>query len=99
MLTVILALTAGAVAGYLGIFKTAARYVAGPLSTAGVVLLLFFLGAKIGADREIMNGLAVMGLEALAYAMATIAGSLLVVGAWQLLERRTRKDKQEREGA
>ncbi len=76
MLTVILALTAGAVAGYLGIFKTAAWYVAGPpLSTAGVVLLLFFLGAKIGADREIMNGLAVMGLEALAYAMATIAGS------------------------
>jgi hypothetical protein len=63
------------------------------------VLLLFFLGAKIGADREIMNGLAVMGLEALAYAMATIAGSLLVVGAWQSLERRTRKDKQEREGA
>lgn len=99
MLTVILSLAAGGIAGYLNLFKNAGRYLAGPVSTAGVALLLFFMGAKIGADREIMNNLGIMGLEALVYAAAAIAGSLLVVWLGQRLLAAEKTGRSEGEGA
>ena len=49
--------------GYLGLLGSKAR-LAGPLASAGVILLLFLMGAKIGFDEEIMGSLAVMGLQA-----------------------------------
>ncbi|HHV07367.1 MAG TPA: lysine exporter LysO family protein [Firmicutes bacterium] len=98
MIQVILALGIGVLAGYFNLFKSAGRYIAGPVSTAGVVLLLFFMGAKIGADREIMNNLGIMGLEALVYAVTAIMGSLLMVWAWQFLEQRKTEGQKEGEG-
>jgi len=98
VLTVILSLAAGAIVGYLGLLGSKAR-LAGPLASAGVILLLFLMGAKIGFDEEIMGSLAVMGLQALAYAVATIAGSILLVWLWQLVEKRRQKGEAEREEA
>jgi hypothetical protein len=92
VLQVILALGVGALAGYFNLFKDAGRYIAGPVSTAGVALLLFFMGAKIGSDKQIMSGLAIMGLEALVYAAAAIVGSLLVVWVGQCLLRMKKAD-------
>lgn len=79
MVQVILALGIGVLAGYFNLFKSAGRYIADSVSTAGVLVLLFFMGAKIGADKEIMSNLGLVGLEALVYAAATILGSLLMV--------------------
>ncbi|MGI6129861.1 MAG: LysO family transporter [bacterium] len=97
MLEIRLALGAGVVAGYFNLFKSAGRFIAGPVSTAGVLLLLFFMGVKIGADSEIMRNLGIMGLEALAYAVAAIAGSLLMVWAWQRLMPTKKTGRQESE--
>ncbi|HKM39983.1 MAG TPA: LysO family transporter [bacterium] len=99
MLTVILSLSAGAVVGYWGILKNKASYIAGPVATVGVMLLLFFMGAKIGSDGEIMAGLGVMGLEALTYAVAAIVGSIALVWLGQVMVKRIGKGNREGENA
>lgn len=78
MLNVIAALGIGVVLGQRGWLGRAAVW-AGPAGTAGVALLLFLLGAKIGSDAEIVRGLATLGLEAALYAGSAVAGSLAAV--------------------
>lgn len=83
MLTIIGALALGFALGQRGWLGKAGAW-AGPASTAGVALLLFLIGAKIGSDPEITQALGTLGLEAALYAMAAVAGSLLAV---KVLER------------
>lgn len=83
MLNVIGALGVGFVLGRRGWLGKAAAW-AGPAGTAGVALLLFLMGAKIGSDAELRQGLATLGLEAAVYAVAAVAGSLAAV---KVLER------------
>ena len=83
MAEIMVAIGAGAIAGYFKVFKRGGRFIAGPVATAGVVMLLFLMGAKIGANKELMGNLAVMGLEALVFAVIAIMGSTLLVWLWQ----------------
>lgn len=83
MFNIIIALGLGFFLGRSGLLGRCAGW-AGPAITGGVALLLFLMGARMGSDAEIMRGLSTLGLEAVAYAAAAIAGSLAAV---KLLER------------
>jgi len=83
LLSIIGALALGFVLGQRGWLGKAGAW-AGPASTAGVALLLFLIGAKIGSDAEIIQTLGTLGLEAALYAVAAVTGSLLAV---KILER------------
>jgi uncharacterized membrane protein YbjE (DUF340 family) len=45
----------------------------------GVLILLFSMGLRMGADQEILSQLVSFGMQALVFAVATILGSLIVV--------------------
>lgn len=83
VLTIIGALALGFILGRQGWLGKAGVWV-GQACTAGVVLLLFLIGAKIGSDAEITQALGTLGLEAALYAVTAIVGSLLAV---KILER------------
>lgn len=51
----------------------------GRLQTAGISLTLFSMGASMGGSPTFLNDLQAAGLEALLYAVTTIAGSVLFV--------------------
>ncbi len=57
-------------------------------------LLLFLLGTDVGGNREIMNGLHTLGLEAFVITLAAIVGS--VIAAWGLWHFISRKNREER---
>lgn len=52
-------------------------------------ILLFLLGVEVGGNRQIIEGLATLGLEALAITLAAVIGSCLAAWAlWKVLYRR-----------
>ena len=51
----------------------------GLLTTFSLMLLLAVMGARIGADPEIMGQVLTLGIQASALAMATVAGSVLAL--------------------
>lgn len=50
--------------------------------TTLIWVLLFLLGVEVGGNRQIIEGLATLGLEALMITLATVIGSC--VAAWAL---------------
>lgn len=52
----------------------------GRLITITIVLLLFLLGISVGANRELINNLGTLGIQALLIALAGTLGSVLA--AW-----------------
>ena len=50
--------------------------------TALIWILLFLLGVEVGGNRQIIEGLATIGLEAFVITLAAILGSC--IGAWAL---------------
>lgn len=50
--------------------------------TVLIWLLLFLLGMEVGGNREIINGLHTIGMEAVAITLAAVLGS--VTAAWAL---------------
>lgn len=50
--------------------------------TTLIWVLLFLLGVEVGGNRQIIEGLATLGLEALIITLATVIGSC--VAAWAL---------------
>lgn len=49
------------------------------LQTIGIALTLFSMGASMGGSANFLEDLRTVGVQALLYAMATIAGSVLLV--------------------
>lgn len=93
MLTVLSVLFAGIAVGYLlrriplvgrsgkGIFPV-------------VSLLLLLLGIRIGSDEQLISGLGELGLQALAVALATTAGSVLAAAVlWKFYLKKRWEDK------
>lgn len=59
------------------------------LATAGlVVLLIFLMGVKTGLNHRVMEGLGEYGIRALLLALGAIAGSVLLVSAFDRLTSR-----------
>lgn len=85
MISLILSLAVSIAIGYLlalaGIPAKAGK-VAETVSQASIYLLIFLLGARIGADSLILRNIAVLGLNALLLAVAGTAGSVLA--GWML---------------
>ena len=59
--------------------------------TVLIWLLLFFLGAEVGANPSIMHAIQNLGLEALLLSLAGVAGSIAL--AWALWRLASRKKK------
>ncbi len=57
--------------------------------TALIWILLFLLGVEVGGNRQIIGGLATLGLESLVITLAAVAGSCIAAWAlWYLLYKR-----------
>lgn len=79
MFTVIGIMFAGIAVGYLMRRVTLLQQIGRPISDT-ILLLLFLLGTVVGANREIVDNLTVLGGQALLIAVAGTLGSL--VAAW-----------------
>ncbi|NLF43750.1 MAG: lysine exporter LysO family protein [Bacteroidales bacterium] len=80
MLTVVLIMCAGILAGYLLRSKKKLILLSEKLVTWAIFLLLFLLGIAIGANPQIMNNLHSLGLKALLITIGAVAGSITL--AW-----------------
>lgn len=58
--------------------------------TAGVALILFFMGVSLGSGPDLLRDLAQVGLPAAVMALCTVGGSVLVV--WLLSRLFSRKE-------
>ncbi|HLW60447.1 MAG TPA: LysO family transporter [bacterium] len=70
---------AGLLLGWRGELTDGVMRRARTLVTAGVVLILFTLGMRVGTDPLLLGRLQVLGAEAVVFAVLTIAGSVLAV--------------------
>ena len=87
MFTVILLMLSGILVGYLA--RKHELKGTGRLITSLIWMLLFLLGIEVGSNQQIIEGLANLGLEALAITFAGILGSCLAAWAlWYFLYRR-----------
>ena len=75
MFYVLLTMFAGVGAGWLLRKWKSVKY-SGAAVTVVIWLLLFLMGAEIGADRELVRNLSSLGLQALVFAAAGICGSV-----------------------
>lgn len=58
------------------------------LMAAGLAVLLFSMGVKIGGDPQLLGGLPALGVKAAVLAVGAVLGSVLV--AWLMEQRRSR---------
>ncbi|MDE6096527.1 MAG: lysine exporter LysO family protein [Muribaculaceae bacterium] len=64
----------------------------GKLTNVLIWVLLFLLGVEVGGDDRIINGIATLGAEAAAVAVAGVAGSCLLAAAlWKWASRRRKE--------
>lgn len=87
MFTVIGLMLTGILVGYL----TRKRPLKGisKVITSLIWILLFLLGVEVGGDPQIIEGLATLGIEALAITLSATLGSCLTAwGLWYLLYKR-----------
>jgi uncharacterized membrane protein YbjE (DUF340 family) len=79
MLAVFFFILSGVAIGYLTRNRTQLRHVGSTINII-IILLLFFLGVAVGANKQIIEGFATIGMDAFAIAFATTLGSVLC--AW-----------------
>ncbi|NLJ73835.1 MAG: lysine exporter LysO family protein [Firmicutes bacterium] len=79
MILIMTALIMGFVVGRLEIIPTKLKHYSGKVGSGALLVLLFSMGATMGANHEVINNLASLGLKALLTAIGTIAGSVLAV--------------------
>lgn len=84
MISIFSFILVGVFVGYLARKSTHIKHVSSIISVI-IVLLLFFLGVSVGANKEIINSFANIGVDAFAIATATTIGSLLC--AWFVYNR------------
>lgn len=57
--------------------------------TSLIWILLFLLGVEVGGNRQIVEGLATLGVEAFSITLASVLGSCIFAwGLWYLLYKR-----------
>ncbi len=82
-------MAAGIVLGFLARKDRRLSHVGKAISVT-IYAMLFFLGVKIGADRDLLSNLSTLGLQALVLAVAGVTGSVLA--AFVLYRLMFRKD-------
>jgi|GEM_PF-1929840 hypothetical protein len=83
MLIVFAALAVGMALGASGRLPAWARRGASVVTLAGLVVLLFAMGANIGADEQLRRNLGEMGLQAGALAVSATLGSVVAGWGWE----------------
>ena len=87
MLQIILIMAAGVAVGWL-LRHQNLKWV-NPLLTVMVWALLFFLGVEVGENKQVIESLKDLGLEALLLAVAGTAGSIAAAWAlWRIISRK-----------
>ncbi|MBR5029517.1 MAG: LysO family transporter [Muribaculaceae bacterium] len=87
MLQIILIMAAGVAVGWLLRHRNL-KWV-NPLLTVMVWALLFFLGVEVGENKQVIESLKDLGLEALLLAVAGTAGSIAAAWAlWRIISRK-----------
>lgn len=62
--------------------------------TVLIWLLLFLLGIDVGGNQEIINGLHIIGLEAIIITLAAVLGSVTAAwGLWYVLYKRNKEEQ------
>ena len=84
MLSIFSFILSGIFVGFLIRTRTFTKHVSSIINVI-IVLLLFFLGVSVGANRQIVENFASIGVEAFAIAIATTIGSVL--SAWFVYKR------------
>jgi uncharacterized membrane protein YbjE (DUF340 family) len=80
MISILLVLSAGILAGLMIIRKPALHRLNNHLLNWSIYLLLFLLGISVGTNEEVIRNLGKIGYEAIAIALASIAGSVFLCG-------------------
>lgn len=84
MIYIFSSILAGIAVGYLTRKRTYIRLVSS-IITLIIIFLLFFLGIAVGANKQIVESFANIGIDAFAIATASTIGSVLV--AWFVYNR------------
>ena len=79
MLLIFIFILSGVALGYLSRNKTYNQHV-GSIINMVIIVLLFFLGVAVGANKQIINNFLTIGFDAFAIAFAATLGSVLC--AW-----------------
>ncbi len=92
MLSIFTFILSGVAVGYLVRNKTHKKHV-GSIINVIIIVLLFFLGVAVGANKQIVENFATIGFDAFAIAFASTLGSILC--AWFIFNRffKSKKDK------
>lgn len=77
MLTVISCMVIGIFTGYV-LRKRHIAGLVGKMISVAIVGLLFFLGISVGTNKDIMNNLSTIGVNAMLISFAATMGSVLV---------------------
>ena len=84
MLSIFIFIILGVAVGYLLRDKTFKNHV-GSIINIIIIVLLFFLGIAVGANKQIVESFATIGFDAFATAFASTVGSVLC--AWFVFNR------------
>ena len=84
MLSIFFFILSGVAVGYLSRNRTQLKHV-GSVINIIIIVLLFFLGVAVGANKQIIESFASIGFDAFAIASAATLGSVLC--AWFVLHR------------
>lgn len=78
MITILLILTLGILVGLVLANKRRIHLLNNHLLNMAIYLLLFLLGISVGTNQTVIENIGKIGLEAVAIAIASIAGSVLL---------------------
>ena len=84
MLSIFIFILSGVAVGYLLRNRTYKKHV-GSVINVIIIVLLFFLGVAVGANKQIVESFASIGFDAFAIAFAATLGSILC--AWFVFHR------------
>lgn len=84
MLSIFFFILSGVAVGFLSRNRTQLKHV-GSVINIIIIVLLFFLGVAVGANKQIVESFASIGFDAFAIASATTLGSVLC--AWFVFHR------------
>ncbi|GAA0120895.1 MAG: LysO family transporter [Clostridium argentinense] len=76
---ILIALILGIILGYFTSLTDKQKEVNGKLQQLGVVFLLFFMGASIGANEEVIKNIGRIGLKSFTFSLMACIFSVIVV--------------------
>ena len=78
MISILVVLSAGILVGFLLVGRPVWHKHNNDLMNLAIYVMLFLLGISVGTNREVIGNLGKIGYEAVAIAVASIAGSVLI---------------------